>query len=68
MSDDTFYKQPTLTDVNPDDEPPSSIPHHIGPYKIESLLNKGGMSILYPARDPPDAGDQGPLPDFCHPS
>jgi eukaryotic-like serine/threonine-protein kinase len=47
MTDDTFYKQPTLTDVNPDDEPPSAIPRHIGPYKIESLLNKGGMSLLY---------------------
>lgn len=44
---DTFYKQPTLTDIEPGDEPPSSIPRSIGPYKIESLLNKGGMSLLY---------------------
>jgi len=44
---DRFHKQPTLTDIDPDDEPPSAIPRHIGPYKIESLLNKGGMSLLY---------------------
>jgi serine/threonine protein kinase len=43
----TFYKQPTLTDINPGNEPPSSMPRQIGPYKIESLLSKGGMSILY---------------------
>lgn len=43
----TFYKQPTLTDINPSDEPPSSMPRQVGPYKIESLLSKGGMSILY---------------------
>jgi hypothetical protein len=28
------------------------IPSHIGPYKIESLLEKGGMSILYLATHP----------------
>ncbi len=47
MINDRFHKQPTLTDINPDDEPPSLIPRQIGPYKIESLLNKGGMSLLY---------------------
>jgi serine/threonine protein kinase len=47
MTDHTFYKQPTITDFNPDDEPPSSMPRQVGPYKIESLLSKGGMSILY---------------------
>jgi eukaryotic-like serine/threonine-protein kinase len=47
MSSDKFHKQPTLTDINPSEEPPSSLPRQIGPYKIESLLNKGGMSILY---------------------
>lgn len=47
MNNDTFYKQPTLTDFSPSEEPPSTLPRQIGPYKIESLLSKGGMSILY---------------------
>lgn len=37
---DDFYKQNTFPDLQP-------IPEKIGPYKIESLLNKGGMSLLY---------------------
>lgn len=44
---DRFHKQPTLVDLSPEGDPPSTIPRHIGPYKIESLLNKGGMSLLY---------------------
>lgn len=50
MSENNFHKHPTI--------PPSfsegtssdkaiEIPKQIGPYKIESLLNKGGMSLLY---------------------
>lgn len=46
MSDE-FYKQNTLTDLTFPKKVPVSIPHQIGPYKIESLLSKGGMSILY---------------------
>jgi serine/threonine protein kinase len=43
---DEFYKQNTLpTFVDKDTNPP--LPEKIGPYKIETLLNKGGMSLLY---------------------
>lgn len=45
-----FHKQNTLPgekipDIQP--EKPLVVPKTIGPYKIESLLDKGGMSILY---------------------
>ncbi len=46
MSDSTFYKQPTLLETKISDTAPS-LPEKIGPYKIESLLNRGGMSLLY---------------------
>lgn len=42
-----FYKQNTLTDITAPKDLVISIPRQVGPYKIESLLNKGGMSILY---------------------
>lgn len=47
MSDPSFYKQNTLPDfvTNELSQPP--IPQTIGPYKIDSLLSKGGMSLLY---------------------
>jgi serine/threonine protein kinase len=40
-----FYKQPTLP--GEDDGKTPAIPAQIGPYKIDSLLSKGGMSLLY---------------------
>ncbi len=46
MTDD-FHKQRTLPDLTSQDGKPHSLPGRIGPYKIESLLNKGGMSYLY---------------------
>ena len=46
MVDSSFYKQPTLPELISDQEAPL-IPSMIGPYKIESLLSKGGMSLLY---------------------
>jgi serine/threonine protein kinase len=46
MVDSSFYKQPTLPELISDQEAPH-LPATIGPYKIESLLNKGGMSLLY---------------------
>lgn len=52
MSDD-FYKQPTLPGYSP--SPPVSpppLPAQIGIYKIESLLEQGGMSLVYLATDP----------------
>lgn len=43
---DDFHKQPTLPDLQkPQNRVP--LPQKIGPYKIESLLNQGGMSALY---------------------
>lgn len=46
MSNPSFYKQSTQPDLtSPLKTPP--LPAQIGPYKIESLLSKGGMSLLY---------------------
>lgn len=47
MTEDFFYKQPTLSEIKSDPEIPIETPSYIGPYKIESLLNRGGMSLLY---------------------
>lgn len=47
MQDDDFHKQITLPDLQPEKTRPFPLPQKIGPYKIESLLNKGGMSLLY---------------------
>ncbi len=46
MVDSAFHKQPTLSEAKIADTP-SSLPEKIGPYKIESLLSRGGMSLLY---------------------
>jgi len=46
MLNDEFYKQKTIPDLT-SGEMLLSLPDKIGPYKIESLLNKGGMSLLY---------------------
>lgn len=51
MGKEDFYKQNTLPEgfieaVGASSRP-SEIPQKIGPYKIESLLEKGGMSLLY---------------------
>ena len=46
MSGSSFYKQNTLPDlISGEEEPP--LPTMIGPYKVESLFTKGGMSLLY---------------------
>lgn len=47
MTDKSFYKQPTLREAAPSAAKPSPIPSKIGPYHIDSVLNKGGMSLLY---------------------
>jgi eukaryotic-like serine/threonine-protein kinase len=46
MLEHNFYKQKTIPDLTTQ-EMLISLPEKIGPYKIESLLNKGGMSLLY---------------------
>lgn len=44
---DDFNKQTTLPDLHERSAKPIPLPQKIGPYKIESLLDKGGMSLLY---------------------
>ncbi len=46
---DSFYKQHTEPHLTKTEE---SLPDFIGPYKVETLLNKGGMSWLYLGIDP----------------
>lgn len=52
MADPDFHKQKTHTTipVNAAQKPP--LPDKIGPYKVEALLEKGGMSFLYLAIHP----------------
>lgn len=45
MSEQFFYKQDTLPQLTKEMAPP--LPQQIGPYKIESILSRGGMSFLY---------------------
>ncbi len=46
MAQNNFHKQKTQPDLTSDTSP-GPMPKQIGPYKIESLLSKGGMSFLY---------------------
>jgi serine/threonine protein kinase len=46
MREEDFHKQTTIPDLT-EGSRPGPLPNKIGPYKIESLLNKGGMSYLY---------------------
>ncbi|MBS0605031.1 MAG: protein kinase [Verrucomicrobia bacterium] len=46
MAESSFYKQNTMPDLITGEEEPE-LPSLIGPYKIESLFSKGGMSLLY---------------------
>lgn len=43
---ENFHKTPTLIESF-EEETAFEIPSHIGGYKIESILNQGGMSLLY---------------------
>jgi len=51
MPEEDFHKKPTLSGLSEDRKivpaPDDIVPKMIGPYKIESLLEKGGMSLLY---------------------
>lgn len=49
MTKPNFFKQDTLPDVEESAEAglPPPLPKKIGPYVIESLLGKGGMSLIY---------------------
>src|SRR5690349_8499118 len=46
MVDSYFYKQPTMPDLISLHKTPV-LPQLIGPYHVDSLLSKGGMSLLY---------------------
>lgn len=54
MTEEDFHKQKTLHDLPADQTGPVPliIPEKIGPYKIESLLETGGMSQVYLATHP----------------
>ena len=52
MSKTKFHDQTTIPDLSVEKKLASAIPEKVGTYKIESLLNKGGMSLLYLALDP----------------
>ncbi|MBM3192102.1 MAG: hypothetical protein FJZ63_05585, partial [Chlamydiae bacterium] len=47
MDTGEFYKQTTLPNLTKDVSINAPLPTTIGPYKIEALLAKGGMSLLY---------------------
>lgn len=47
MSGENFHKRPTIVDLKKEEEKAPPMPREIGGYKIESILNKGGMSLLY---------------------
>lgn len=53
MESQDFYKQDTLPNLTKNQEgPPSLHLEKIGPYKVDTLLSKGGMSYLYLALHP----------------
>ena len=47
MSLEEFYNQKTLPTLTESTALPTELPKKIGPYPIEALLSKGGMSLLY---------------------
>lgn len=48
MTEENFFKRSTIPPLPPGKEiKEAPIPEKIGPYHIEALLDKGGMSILY---------------------
>lgn len=47
MAAEDFYEQTTLPNLTKEEGKGPEIPKKIGPYKVETLLSKGGMSFLY---------------------
>lgn len=47
MDLEEFYNQKTLPTLTDSSSHKQSLPEKIGPYPIEALLSKGGMSLLY---------------------
>lgn len=54
MSAEEFYKQSTLPNLTSSKEDSFKHPTHVGPYKVDAPLGKGGMSYLYLGVDPSD--------------
>lgn len=52
MENPKFYKQTTLPNLTKEGKDPLIPSGKIGPYKVETLLSKGGMSYLYLAIHP----------------
>ncbi|GAB5412205.1 MAG: serine/threonine-protein kinase [Chlamydiales bacterium] len=52
MTQQEFYKQNTLPHLIDKEQLNKGIPDYVGPYKIESLLGSGGMSLLYLGLNP----------------
>lgn len=54
MAEQEFHKRSTMPGLPAEAEmlTPEKVPKKIGPYPIESLLEKGGMSLLYLASHP----------------
>lgn len=54
MTNSDFYQQPTKPNIPPEEAVSNilRIPETIGPYRVETLLEKGGMSILYLSSHP----------------
>ncbi len=52
MDDTNFHKRTTLPTVISKSSEENYLPEKIGPYKVEALLEKGGMSLLYLATHP----------------
>lgn len=50
MEETEFYKQNTLPNLREQTVGIVDLPSNIGPYEVESLLSKGGMSYLYLAK------------------
>lgn len=52
MNEPDFHKQKTLPTISTSSSNEQKLPEKIGPYKVEALLEKGGMSLLYLATHP----------------
>lgn len=47
MTENNFYKNPTLVNGSAGESAAPPLPSMIGGYRIDCLLNQGGMSVLY---------------------
>ena len=52
MEDLNFYRQTTLPTFRTSSSTVFSLPHNIGPYKVDTLLHQGSISLLFLATQP----------------